>query len=137
MNEELWMFLGKNLFNAIILAAILSWVVSFLFNKKTYLEMKKRIRTVFSIVIFIVLFFVDIAPTELDVKNIMKDWYPKAENITVITIEKSKISKNGYDAYMTWSLNGYNCNGVILVTTEKKISNTWSYELPNESIKCK
>jgi len=136
MNEDLVGFLIKNLLNAIVVAFILSWVVSFLLKKDVYFEMRRRIRIVFSIIIFIALFFIEIPPTKLDTKEIMREWYPKASKITVITIEKSKTALYTYDAYVSWLYDNKNCNGIVNISKEKKTSEYWTYDLNDESIKC-
>ena len=136
MNEELIEFLVRNLFTAVISAFILSWIISFILNKDMYQELKKRIRTVFSVIIFILLFFIEISPFESEAREMMKEWYPDAKEITIITIEKSKTKKNTYDGYVQWEYNNKNCKGVLLITKEKKTSGSWWYELPEESISC-
>ncbi len=136
MNQEFFMFLVRNLVNAIILAFILSWIVSFLLKKDMYLEMKKRIRTVFSIIIFIILFFVEIPPFKSEAKQIMRDWYPNAKKITIITIEKSKIKEYAYDGYVIWTYDNKNCKGTISITKEKRTSEYWTYELIDKTIEC-
>ena len=136
MSPDLIGFLVRNLLNAILLAFILSWIISFALKKDVYQEMKKRLRTFFSIIIFIILFFVELPPTELDAKKIMRDWYPDSKKITIITIEKSKTKKDAYDGYVSWEDNGKNCKGILLITKKKKTSEYWWYELPNKSISC-
>ena len=136
MSEELFGFLIKNLLNAVLLAFILSWIISFALKKDAYQEMKKRLRTFFSVIIFIILFFVELPPAEYDAKQIMRDWYPNSKKITIITIEKSKTKKNTYDGYVSWEDNGKNCKGILLITKEKRTSEYWYYELPEESISC-
>jgi len=136
MSEELIGFLVKNLFTAVILAFILSWIISFILKKDMYQELKKRIRTVFSIIIFILLFFIEIPPFESEAREMMKEWYPNAKKITITTIEKSKTKKHAYDGYVLWEHNNKSCKGILLITKEKKISEFWYYELPEESISC-
>jgi len=136
MSQEVIEFLLKNLFYAVIFAFILSWIISFVLNKEVYKEMKKRLRVVLSVIIFIILFFVKIPPQEIEAKEMMKEWYPNAKDIAVLTIEKSKTTKNAYDAYVTWSDNNHNCKGRLVISQEKRISQEWIYELSEDNIEC-
>jgi len=137
MNEEIVEFLIRNLFYAIIFAFILSWIISFVLNKEVYLEMKKRLRLVLSVIIFIILFFVEIPPQASEAKEMLQEWYPNAKDIAVLTIEKSKTTKNTYDAYVTWLINNQNCRGKLIISQEKRISQEWNYELPEKDIECR
>ena len=136
MSQEFFMFLVRNLFNAVIVAFILSWIVSFLLKKDIYLEMKKRIRIVFSILVFLVLLFVEIPPFESEAREMMKEWYPNAKKIRVIMIEKSKTAIYTYNGYVTWSYDNKKCKGTLTISKEKRTSEYWTYDLPDKAIEC-
>ena len=104
----------------ILIAYPLVWIVGFIFlNNENFKNIKNRLRIVVAIIIGIWLYNLSMMPNAGDVTEMIQKWYPKAKNIKINTITKSKIESNTYYAYVNFGFTDKSSNCRIKITIRR------------------